>query len=279
MEIIVPLFPSLDPGVELRRAWPDVRFVDIAGDPPQSPGLEHWKYDRRRAAGLGAARGDVIALTEDRTIPGNRWCSSLWATHQRESYAVIGSGIDYFGQAPVNRAAFYCDFGRYQPPFQAAQVEFLSAANVAYKRSILENCRSLWKDFYDESEVHRHIRGAGGSLYLTPESSLSYGRGSLAAGLALRQKRASGRVFAGRRAQSTGVRRWAYAAMAPALAPLMLIRMLLLKIRRGHALGPFLSAAPFTLLCLLSWSLGEFTGYVTARPFPAAAQDGSLPHR
>ena len=33
----------------------------------------------------------------------------------------------------------------------------------------------------------------------------------------------------------------------------------------------FLAAAPFTFLCLLCWSLGEFAGYVTAQPFPRAA--------
>jgi hypothetical protein len=207
-------------------------------------------------------------MTEDRAIPGDRWCASLWTAHAHEAYGAIGSGVECVSEALVNRAVFYCDFGRYQPPFQAAQVEFLSAANVAYKRAVLENCREVWKNLYDESELHGHIRRAGGALYLTPDFSIGYDRGFLPAGVALAQKRASGRVFAGRRAEFLGMRRWGYAALAPALAPLMFCRMLLLKIRSGQALRPFLMAAPLTLLCLLSWSLGELTGYVTARPFP-----------
>lgn len=271
-QIIVPLYPSLDGGAGLRQMWPTVQFIDIPEDPPPPhPGLEHWKYDRRRSAGLAAARGEVIAMTEDRAIPGDRWCATLWEEHRRRAYGVIGGGVEYTGSAVVNRAVFYCDFGRYQPPFQAALVDYVSAANVSYKRAVLENCHDVWKDFYDESEVHGRIREAGGKIYLTPELTVRYDRGPLPARLALRQKRASGRVFAGRRAQAGTARRMAYAALSPALAPLMLFRMFWLRKRRGQPVGPFLTAAPFTFLCLLFWSLGEFMGYATAQPFRRTA--------
>jgi hypothetical protein len=274
MEIIVPIYPSLDGKAldgkaGLREAWPDARFVEMPDDPPPAgTGLEHWKYDRRRAAGLAFARGNVIAMTEDRAIPDERWCAMIWAEHRRLDYEVIGGGIAFAGSGLFSRAVFYCDFGRYEPPFRPGVVDYVSAANVSYKRAALDNCKDSWEQFYDESEVHRRIHRAGGRLYLTPGPAVRYDRGSFRALVALRQKRASGRVFAGRRAHAATEKRFTYAAFCPALAPLMLLRMYLSRKQRGQPMGPFRAAAPFVFLCLLFWSLGEFIGYVTAQPFP-----------
>lgn len=274
MEILVPVYPTLDgPALDgpngLRSAWPEARFVEIPDPPPPpQPGLEHWRYDRRRAVGIEAARGEVIAMTEDRAIPGERWCATIWAEHRRLDYEAIGGGLEYTGRALLKRAVFYCDFGRYEPPFRAGVVDYLSAANVSYKRAALDGCKDAWKKFYDESEVHRRVHRSGGRLYLTPELTVRYERAIFRAAVALRQKRASGRVFAGRRAQAEPSRRLLYAASCPALAPLMLFRMYRLRKRRGQPIAPFRAAAPFVFLCLLFWSIGEFVGYATARPFP-----------
>lgn len=270
MEILVPLYPALHDGTGLRRAWPVVRWIDMPDDPPPPvPAFEHWKVDRLRAAGLAAASGDVIALIQDNALPGDSWCAALWEEHRNKPYEVIGGGIRNVGASLLNRAVFYCDFGRFQPPFPPAATGYASVVNVSYKRAAIENCRDAWQEFYDESVVHRRILDAGGAVYLTPAFHVDYDRGPLSVGIALRQKLASGRAFAARRAQASSLlRRLVLAAFSPGLAPLMLARQFLLLRRRGSELTPFLAAAPLTWLCLLAWSIGEFIGYVTARPFP-----------
>ena len=269
MDIVVALYPTLDDGAGLRRSFPMVRFIDIPDDPPRpETALEHMNYDRRRAVGLAAAGGDLIAMTDDYAIPGRRWCAAMCEQHRNTAYVAIGGGIEIKGSSLLNRAVYYCDFGRYQPPFPAGAANWLSASNVCYKRAALERCREVWQDLYDETLVHTCIRENGGTLLLTPAVFVGYDRGALRIGRVLRQKRASGRVFAGRRAQQiSGAKRMLYAVFSPALAPMMLLRMFLMLRRQGK-IRPFLASAPLTLLCLLCWSAGELTGYLTAEPFP-----------
>jgi hypothetical protein len=275
IEIIVPLYVSLDDGVRLRRDWPGVRFVEVPEEPPSDPELEHWQYDRRRAVGLASACGDVVAMIEDHAIPDQRWCATIWDEHRRKPYGVIGGGIMHSGAALLNRAVYYCDFVRYQPPFPPSVVEYVSDINVSYKRAALEACRDVWQDFYDETSVHGRIREAGDTLYLTPDFVVGYDRGPLSVSRTLRQRRNWGRVFAGRRAQKAGpIRRLAYILLSPGLAPLLLVRKFLLLRGRRQELGPFMAVLPITFLCLLSWSVGEFIGYLTAQPFSRAINAG-----
>lgn len=270
MEIVVALYPALDDGPSLRRSWPTIEFIDIPdAPPPDDPALEHINYDRRRAVGLAAARGEVIVMTDDYAIPRERWCASMWEQHRNTQYAAIGGGIEFKGSSLLNRAVYYCDFGRYQPPFPAGAAVWLSASNVCYTRPTLEHCRDVWRDLYDETLVHMSIRQSGATLFLTPDVVVDYDRGLLSLRRVLRQKRASGRVFAGRRAQQTGApKRLLYALLSPALAPLMLVRMFLMLRRQGK-MQLFLPSAPLVFLCLLYWSAGELTGYLTAQPFPS----------
>lgn len=275
MEIIVPVYPALDGPEALRAKWPGVRFIDVPDEaPPENPNLEHWKYDRRRAVGLASARGEVIAMTEDRAIPGERWCAAIWDAHWRLDYEVIGGGVGFAGGSLFNRSVFYCDFGRYEPPFQSGVVDHISAANVSYKRDELELHKAVWEKFYDESEIHRRIQHSGGRLYITPDIALQYGRGPLSPWAALRQKLSSGRVFAARRAREDRGLRVFYAAFCPALAPLLFRRMFQLRKSRGQPMPPFRAAAPFVFLLLAFWSAGEFIGYVTAQPFPRWERSG-----
>jgi hypothetical protein len=272
-EIIVPLYPSLDDAVHLRHEWPSVRFIDIPEEPPAARGWEHLQYDRRRAIGLAASRGEVIAMTEDHAIPEERWSSTIWSLHQRFPYGVIGGGITHCGTKLLNWAIFYSDFARYQPPFPPSTADYISDINVSYKRSSLDKCRNVWWNFYDETSVHRSIRETGDIPFLTPDFTVGYDRGSLSLSRVMNERFTWGRLFAGRRAQGvSNLRRFVYFSLSPGLAPLLLVRKFLMLRRRGHLLKPFFSALPLTFLCLLIWSLGEFVGYATKRPFPLVAR-------
>ena len=102
------------------------------------------------AVGLCAARGEVIAMTEDHAIPGPRWCATIWDEHFRHPYGAIGSGVSHVGKGLLNWAVYYCDYARYQPPFPPSFVQYVTDINVSYKRAALEACRDVWQNFYDE---------------------------------------------------------------------------------------------------------------------------------
>jgi hypothetical protein len=226
-EIIVPVFNKLDGAAALRHEWPAVRFIEIPDQTPPAHGFQHWKYDRRRAVGVACARGDVIALTDEYAIPPERWCAMILDRHAASDAEVIGGALRLRTSKLINRAAFLCDFARFEPPFAAGETTFASLVNVSYKRSVLEKCSDEWRDFFDETVVHEHIRGAGGRMFLDPDLMVDYDHGELLLAPLLRGKYESGRTFAGRRIRNAGTTsRIPFVAGAPILPVVLLGRKL-----------------------------------------------------
>jgi len=275
VEILVPVYAGIEDVPSLRRRWPQVKFVEVEGHPPLARSLAHWLYDRRRAAGLSAASGDLIAITEDHAIPGPEWCAAIARLHEAP-YAVIGGAIEHGGRGLLNWAAYFCDFGRYHKPFPAHAAGYVSDINVSYKREALLACASVWRDYYHETAVHHALRAAGHTLWLTPELSLLHDRGRLPLGPLLAERFYWARVFAGRRARAmTPAQRALYALLSPALPLLLLARKFREASRGGSYTLPYLRALPAMLLLLSVWSCGELTGYWTGRSFPSDPEGGA----
>ena len=271
LEIIVPVFSKLDPVATLKHEWPAVRFIEIPDQPPPTHGFQHWKHDRRRAVGVASARGDLVALTDEYAIPPERWCAMIRERHAASDAEVIGGALRLRTPKRINRAAFLCDFARFEPPFEPAETAFASLVNVSYKRSALEQCSHQWRDFFDETVVHDRIRRVGGRILLDPELVVDYDHGELFLVPLLRGKYESGRTFAGRRIQNAGsATRISFAAGAGLLPAVLFGRKLGAAIASGerNRVAAFFAAAPLLAACLVAWSAGEFTGYVTGRAFP-----------
>jgi hypothetical protein len=274
IEIIVPVCPSLDDAALLRREYPGVRFVEVDGLPPEADpadaGLAHLIYDRRRAVGLAAARGEIVALTEDQMIAGPGWCAAVAEAHCGP-YAAVGGAIENGGAGSLHRALFLCDFGRYAPPFVAGEAQCLTDQNVSYKRAALEKIRHVWREYYHEPAVHDALRAAGCALWLTPECVMRMDRGGLTLGRQLRERLAWGRVFGGKRAQRVGASRRALLVLLSPLIPALIVgRRSLEALRKGNSPARLLAALPAMAALAISWACGEAAGYVTGRPFREA---------
>jgi hypothetical protein len=271
MEIIVPFCPAIDDVDDLCAAYPSVRFVVVDGLSPKAdplhPGLAHLIYDRRRAVGLAAARGQIIALTEDQMIPDPDWCAALAEAH-RTPYAAIGGAVENAGEGALHGALYLCDFGRYQRPFSGGEATFLTDQNVSYKRGAIERIRHVWSEFYHEPTVHSALRDMGEKLWLTPSCVVRLDRGKLALPQQLRERFAWGRVFGGKRAQRvTSYQRAVLLVLSPAVPALILGRRMVAAYRKGQSLISVLTTLPAISVMALSWGLGEATGYLTAKPF------------
>ena len=72
VEVIVPHDESLLELDSLRQRFPEVRFLYCAG---------RRTYAELRAAGVRAARGRLVAITEDQSIPPEQWCANIVAAH------------------------------------------------------------------------------------------------------------------------------------------------------------------------------------------------------
>jgi hypothetical protein len=268
MEIVVPWDATIGSVEAWARMFPAVQFLDlgrlsIAHD-PSTPRGQHELFDRRRAAGLAVARGEIIAIVEDRGVPRRGWATTFTRLHATLPNAAIGGAIENGDDRVLNWAVYFCDFGRYQLPFSAGPRDYISDVNIAYKRRALDSTRSLWESRYHEPVVHEALRRAGETLLLAPDPVVDEKRDGLHLGSVLAERLAWGRLFGALRAQSASrPRRAALALASPLIAAVLFQRFVRERVAKGTPVGRFVATAPLVLILLIAWTIGEAIGYVT----------------
>ena len=111
-----------------RRASDRVRCIRI-------PGASVFEL---RARGVEAARGDVVAITEDHCVVGADWCAQILEAFKANPDAMAVSGPVLNGSTDrlIDWANFVYTFGAFFPPVNRAQrYRCPPAANIAYRRS------------------------------------------------------------------------------------------------------------------------------------------------
>jgi hypothetical protein len=271
LEVIVPFDRSVDDIEAMSRAYGEYHFLDLGhvetdADPGNESG-RHELYDRRRAAGLAAARGEFVAILEDRGRPCADWAMRAVAALRAggQDLAAVGGGVVNAIDRALNWAVYLCDFGRYQPPLAAGTTHVLTDINVCYRKAALEAIRSVWCERFHEPEVHSALEEQGGRLALVPEMLVEQHRANLRLGSVLRERYHWGRLYAAVRMRDTGIGpRLVFALLTPLLPLLLVARITRLQLGRP-SLGRFCFALPWIILLTLPWSAGELMGYLTAR--------------
>jgi hypothetical protein len=273
MEIIVPYHPSVDGIARLRHQYAAVRFLEVADLRTYTGrGGSREHHDELRARGLALACGSIVALIEDVGIPPPDWSARLVEAHQGP-FGGVGGAIENGIDRPLNWAVYFCDFLRYQNPLPGGESTIASDANVSYKRAALEAIRPVWQEFFHEASVNGALRARGEKLALAPHAVLYQHRQGLRLKAALKERFVWGRSYAATRAALAGTsRRVFWAVLSPLLPGLILARMTLLAWKKRRTLAAFLKALPLTAALTLSWSWGEFVGYVTGRANASGAQ-------
>jgi hypothetical protein len=265
LEIIVPFHRGVDGIERLRTAFPKVNFLPVELQTYTGRGGSREHHDELRARGLEAARGEIVALIEDHGCPDPEWSSRQVRMHSK-GFAAWGGAIENGIDRALNWAVYFCDFGRYQNPVPEGESSFASDANVSYKRDALQAVRSVWQKMFHEPAVNFALRQRGCKLGLSPDLVVYQSREDLRLSDALRERWVWGRSYAAARsAQVSAGRRMLYAALAPALPAVLLLRMGANVASKKRCIGAFLKALPLTALLTVSWSSGECAGYITRR--------------
>ena len=169
--------------------------------------------------------GELVAILEDRSVPWPDWASAFASAHTHVTAGAIGGGIDNGHDGTLNWAVFFCDFGRYRPPFTPGPRNWISDVNICYKRRAVEMTRAAWRDRYHETTVHWALTSAGETLYLSDAPMVDQMRGPLRLGSLIRERFAWGRVFAYTRARERSIgARLLYAMATPFLPALLYVR-------------------------------------------------------
>ena len=270
MEILVPYDESARQHVAtLESEFPTAHFMPLGvvatEQPITSAGGEHELFDRRRAAGLSIAKGDLIAIVEDRGAPRSDWARTAVRLHREMEFGVIGGAIDPLPTTIGGWAVHVCDFTRYTSPFQSGARDWVSDVNVVYKRRALEATRLLWKERYQEPIVHWSLQQQGDTLFLSNELVVEHHRGAVPLGQLLGERYHWGRLFGAIRARKLSVaKRMALGLAAPLIPLTVFVRHARAHAAKGNAMR-FVLASPAVMLYLITWSWGEVSGIVSGR--------------
>jgi len=277
LEILVPYDDPCREVTQLAERFPEVQFLHAEGldSATARTGASREHHDTLRTIGLRAAQGRYVALTEDHATLDPTWCRELVALlDEHPELAALGGAVECGSSRLLNRAVYYCDFGRYQNPLPEGPAEFVSDSSVVYRRAALEAIQGVWDGNYREHTVHQALVGQGLQIWLTPRAAAWQTRDTLTFGEALRERYVWGRSFAGIRVAGAPVRRrLIYAGLTPALPLVLTYRLVRKALSRPGRLGEFLSALPQIGLLNATWAWGEFVGYVTGRPSSHVSAD------
>lgn len=232
---------------------PEVRLIAFS-EPKSVPAL--------RAAGILAAEGEIVAITEDHCIPEPDWYRAMVESHRRHPQPAVGGAVDNAAtERLVDWAVYFCEYSSFMSPLPAGPAPDLPGPNVSYKRGALEAMDDLIRDGYWETFLHWRLQELGHELVLDPEVRVLHKK-HFRFGDFFRERFHYGRAFAGNRNRFVSApRRWLYFALAPLLPPLLLLRIGRRVWRRRRPLGPFVRALPMIGAFMVAWAAGEWVGY------------------
>jgi hypothetical protein len=245
-----------DPGLPVGGDEPHVlRRLPLVGASPY----------QLRAAGMAAARGEIVAVTEDHCQVRPDWCERVIEAHRRWPQAAVIAGAVENGATArlIDWATFFVSNGAWLLPIPTGVRESVSGqANVSYKRRALPE-RYPGVGVVEE-DLQRELRARGEMLVaddgMVVDHVQSLGvRGTLAINFH------NGRCQAGfaRACLTAAERRRRIAAMA--LAPVRIGAgtgriVLRIAIRKGRHRREALLAAPLVALILTAHVAGEAMG-------------------
>lgn len=265
MEVIVPHQPGFAAMASLHGAFPAVRFLEI-GDLKRFTGRsgsrEH--HNELRARGVVAARGAIIALTEDHAIASPGWSAAIVEAHRTfgEQVPVVGGPIENASTSLLSWAVYFREFGQFQSPLREVESFGPSDVNVSYKRCELEHIRELWGDTFEERAVNQALRTPGKQIRFSPRAMVYQKRFNLTLSTALRERWIWGRSY-GRWRGLTGARRLAWALVSPLLPIILLTRAGATVARKRRNRMVFLRALPYMILITAAWCGGEMSAYLS----------------
>jgi len=268
MEVIVPHQPGFTAMDRLRKEFPAVRFLEICDlkrYTGRSGSREH--HNELRARGIAAARGEIIALTEDHAIADPTWCSSIVEAHStaeehRKPVAAVGGAIENAAPGLLNWAVYFREFGQYQNPVRENEPFGPSDVNASYKRCALAAIRDVWSDTFEERAVNQAIRASGQRIIFSPRIVVYQKRMNLDLASAAEERWIWGRSYGTWRGLS-GFTRLVWVGISVGLPVVLVARAAATIARKRRNRGVFLKALPLLILITAAWCGGEMSAYLT----------------
>ncbi len=217
--------------------------------------------NRARVAGILAARGPIVAMTEDHCFPAPDWAEALLRAHDGP-WAAVGPTI---GLANPQRyrawANYLLQYGPWAQPTTGGEIDDLPGHNSSYKREVLVAYgEELAELFIADTIFHWDLRRRGHRLWLETEAR-AYHVYMTRLRPFVAENYCIGRQFASMRARRWGlVHRLAFAAAAP-LIPIVRFGRIARRLWEFGWVGRLLPGIlPSLAIGLTVSAAGEFMG-------------------
>jgi len=219
---------------------------------------------RANAAGVRAARADLVAFAEDHCFPEPGWAEALVQRHASGDVVAV---CPVFRNANPQTLVSWCDFvigyGPWIDPTPAGDQPFLAGHNSSYRTSVLRSVDNRLEELLaSETALHMELRKSGYRLAVEPQAKAAHTNfGRFGSWLPVHYH--GGRVFAAQRASQWGWPRRAFYAAASPLIPLIRFTRAVGHLQRAASPHPpMLRLGPLLALGLATDGLGQLVGYL-----------------
>ncbi len=217
-----------------------------------------------RGAGLRAASGEWVAVTEDNCVAAPDWLEALISRCAAPAQVVGGTMFNARPERGIDAGAAFAEYGFFGPcplPHAEGSPPLVTGANVAYHRSVLPEVTTRAVAGEWEDQIHHRLAAAGTIFALARHArigqNLTYGGAAFC-----RDRYEHGRDYARVRGRAHGgFRRLGLAATTP-LLPIVLGARIWRSSGRSDPRA-FVRAAPWMATFLAAWAAGEFVGYLS----------------
>ncbi len=215
--------------------------------------------------GINQSAGDYIAVTTTHFVPAKNWLGETLKVHKNQ-YAGVGGAIENDDKAGlISWAVYFCRYSRYMLPFAVEDVEDFAADNASYKRDSLERVIPAMENGFWEVFVHQEMKKQKMSLLLTP-NIVVYHLDSFTFRGFMRQRFWHGRQFGSTRSSNIpAFKRAMLGLLSPIIPFIYLYRITRRVVIRKRNIDKYLLSLPVLFSFLVSWALGEFSGYLWNR--------------
>jgi Glycosyl transferase family 2 len=215
-----------------------------------------------RKLALSKCRGELVGFTEDDCVVTSDWCAKVIEAHQSANIAIGGSVEPSDYARSLDWAVFFCEYARFMRPF-AGTVPALPGNNITYKsanlKKLLESDSSggLYEVF-----VNGELQKSGELLKADPSFSVRNINSWKLSNL-MDVPFHHGRGFAAMRLDRKPLlSRLPFLGIAMVLPAVQVMRIGRQILAKGTHSGKFFQCLPHVGLFCVSWSVGEFVGYL-----------------